>query len=207
MEGFPMYRFLFKFGVVILVGFFSVAWLASSACAISVVVLANLAPQDQVQTDIVMTLQAGDYLTISAAETDLWTANQNVTSYINNANGKIGEPFDNLGLNALVGALVGRIDLNVIGKHDDDYYFLIGTNFGPTKVGPGFGEVPAGPLYLLLWDGNYSDNVGNPFIIDGENINFLTANVSTVPLPPSVLLLGSGLLGLGLLRRKWGLKK
>jgi len=175
-----MYRFPFKFGVVILVGFFSVAWLASSACAISKDVYANRAPWAQVETDIVMTLQAGDYLTISAAETDLWTANRNVTSYINNANGKIGESYGNLGLTAPVGALVGRINIGTIGTYTNDYYFLIGTNFGPTKVGQGLGELPAGPLYLLLWDGMYDDNFGDP--INGESINYLTANVSVVTL-------------------------
>jgi len=205
MEGFPMYRFLFKFGVVILVGFFSVAWLVSSACAISVDVYATSSPE--FPTNPGMTLQAGDYLTISAAETDLWTAWSNTPDYITNADGIVPtiEPlYTNLGLTSRVGALVGRIDIGTIGTYTDDYYFIIGTNFGPTKVGPGLGELPAGPLYLLLWDGNYSDNFGAP--IGTENINYLTANVSAVPLPPSVLLLGSGLLGLGLLRRKWSLK-
>jgi hypothetical protein len=43
---------------------------------------------------------------------------------------------------------------------------------------------------------------GNDFCLDN-----IKMDTTLVPVPPTVLLLGSGLLGLGLLRRKWSLKK
>jgi hypothetical protein len=57
--------------------------------------------------------------------------------------------------------------------YTDDYYFLIGTDFGPAKVGSEPGE----PLYPLLWDGYYGDNVGNP----------LSNGDSVITLPPMLL--------------------
>ncbi len=37
-------------------------------------------------------------------------------------------------------------------------------------------------------------------------VNFDMVTLDAVPVPPTLWLLGSGLAGLGLLRRKWGLK-
>jgi hypothetical protein len=70
------------------------------------------------------------------------------------------------------GAMVGRIA--------DGPFFLVGTSYGPTTL------TSSGRLYLVCWDSNYNDNSG-----------FIKTNV--IPLPASILLLGSGMLGLGLL--------
>jgi hypothetical protein len=59
-----------------------------------------------------------------------------------------------------------------------------------------------------------SVTVGLDDLVAGDNVSFdgyvyayQYGSSNNVPLPPSALLLGSGLLGLGLLRRKWSLKK
>jgi hypothetical protein len=59
-------------------------------------------------------------------------------------------------------------------------------------------NVNSATLASLVFHNQGDDNVGCSL----DNVQ-----LQTVPLPPSFLLLGSGLVGLGLLRRKWSLKK
>lgn len=63
-------------------------------------------------------------------------------------------------------------------------FFLIGTNFSGAAVG-------TGQLLLFNFDSNTGDNSGQ-----------IVANISAVPVPPALALLGTGLLGLGGLARK-----
>ena len=63
------------------------------------------------------------------------------------------------------------------------------------------------PAQLVFNEWPYYNNYNNG--VGGTDVGLWLDNVKvqTVPLPPSLLLLGSGLAGLGLLRRKWSLKK
>ena len=69
-----------------------------------------------------------------------------------------------------------------------------------------------GGLISFLSGGGYWSAVADagkyPTSVSGDQTNrYLAGTFEFVPLPSTVLLLGSGLVGLGLLRRRWSLKK
>jgi hypothetical protein len=124
-------------------------------------------------------VNVGDWLTITVDPNQKWdlgVGNSIPFSRICNADGlpDYGNPNIN-GYPFLYGTMVGTID--------SSYYFAVGTNFGTQQV------TQTGTLKLMCWDSEYSDNGG-----------FITATINAVPIPPTALLLGSGLAGLGLLR-------
>jgi hypothetical protein len=127
-------------------------------------------------------LTAGDPFQITVDPEDTWSlGNSDPSSRESTADGlpAYGN-FDFGSFSALYGTLVGRI-----GAGD---FFLIGTSF----IGP---ANSTGELLLYNWDSNTSDNTGSLLaqVTTDEGVN--------VPLPPALLLLGSGLLGLGAARR------
>ncbi len=123
---------------------------------------------------------AGQTFKVTADPLDTWSlgANDPGCTRESNADGLtacFGNYFQN-GLSALYGSLVGQI----AGGN----FFLIGTNFsGPATA--------TGQLLLFNFDSNTGDNSGQ-----------IVANVSAVPVPPALALLGTGLIGLGALSRK-----
>lgn len=133
---------------------------------------------------------AGDSFTASAALNDLWRAGNDVGGVReSNADGLTGiGPYGGAnygsvtgdGFSAPYGALVGRLGTS---------YFLMGTSYssGPLVL-PGPRE-----LELFYWDTFTPDNSG-----------FVTVNVEPIPEPATLLLLGSGLTGLVLRRRRIG---
>jgi hypothetical protein len=124
-------------------------------------------------------LTLGQMFNVTADPLDTWSLGSNSPSTReSNADGLTvfyGNYTQN-GLTALYGSLVGQIG--------GGNFFLLGSNFtGPASA--------TGQLFLYNFDSNTGDNSGE-----------IVANVSAVPVPPALALLGTGLIGLGALARK-----
>lgn len=150
---------------------------------------------------------AGQAFTVTVDPNDLWSAGS--LPRWSNANGLVGDLIatgtdeshelagtiigQNLwgnwtqgGLSAPYGALVGRFG-GAAGT-----FFLIGTSFSGTA---GQGGLGSGLLELFYFDSN-----------NGDNSEFVTANVSAVPIPAAGWLLLSGIGGfLAIARRRPGI--
>ncbi len=124
-------------------------------------------------------LNLGQMFSVTADLLDTWSLGSNSPcTRESNADGLTAcyGNYSQNGLTALYGSLVGQI----AGGN----FFLIGSNFTGTAGA-------AGELLLFNFDSNTGDNSG-----------VIVANISAVPVPPALALLGTGLLGLGALGRK-----
>jgi len=142
-----------------------------------------------------LALLAGDLFSVTVDPNDLWSAG--ALPRWSNADGLTSNRFatgtDDSG--ELAGTLIG-INFGFWNQHSLSlpYGTLVGSIGGTFfDIGTSFlGAAPAsGNLLLWYWDSN-----------NGDNSEFITANVEAVPEPGTLLLLGGGLLGLARSRRR-----
>ncbi len=141
-------------------------------------------------------LTAGQTFTVTASPTDLWNAGP--LPRWSNADGLTGDLFatgsDDSGKPAgtLIGQSFGTWTQgglsaaygSLVGKIGSGAFFLVGTNFAGAANA-------SGELKLFYWDSNNFDNT-----------EFITVDVTAVPLPAAAWLLLSGLAGLGVVGRR-----
>jgi hypothetical protein len=154
--------------------------------------------------DTGLDLVAGDRLVITVALDDCWAAGGGDRT--TNADGLVGltanpcrpTPTTNFGLYTQQGesfpyaALVGRI-----GNQEPDPspdvapdWFLVGTSFDQLVT-------ESGRLFLVFWDSNFGDNSGG-VLASVEAV----IQVNPIPLPGTLLLFGSGFLGVAVFARR-----
>jgi hypothetical protein len=143
-----------------------------------------------------ITLSTGQLFNVAVDPKDLWNAGP--LPRWSNADGLTGNLYatgsDESGQSAgtLIGQSFGLYTQknfsapygSLVGQIGSGNYFLIGTNYSAVASA-------GGTLYLYYWDSNNNDNTEK-----------IVANVNVVPIPAAAWLLGTGLLGLVVIRRR-----